>query len=122
MAAPNIWGVTTDSARHQNSLNSRQAVPDADGRFTVVVSNTDPGVVNWVDPGGISEGIVMLRWQLLTAHPEVDHEPGVTVRKVGIDELSMILSPSMQLIASAEQRHEQLGARAAAYARRFTAR
>ena len=52
IAAPNIWGVTSDSARHQNSLNNQQAVLDPDGRITAVVANADPGIHNWVDPGG----------------------------------------------------------------------
>ena len=82
VAAPNVWGVTADSARHQNSLNSRQAVLDADGRITAVVANVDPGVVNWIDPGGHREGILMLRWQLLDQEPGAGVQPGVTVRQV----------------------------------------
>ena len=118
VAAPDIWGVTADSARHQNSLNNHQAVLDADGRFTAVVANVDPGVVNWIDPGGLREGIVMLRWQLLGQAPAAGGEPGVTVEHVRASDVPATL----QRIGSAADRRAQLAERAAGYARRFDER
>ena len=122
MAAPNVWGVTADSARHQNSLNNHQAVLNADGRITAVVANVDPGVVNWIDPGGLRERILMLRWQLLDQEPGADDQPGVTVRRVRAADLSTLLPPTAPRLASATERRIQIAARGAGYASRFTAR
>ena len=43
------------------SLNKAQSEPNADGTWTYVLSNADPGVHNWVDPCGLTEGILTLR-------------------------------------------------------------
>jgi hypothetical protein len=122
VVAPNVWGVTADSARHQNSLNSHQAATDPDGRITVVVANADPGVANWIDPGGLREGILMLRWQLLREEPGADDQPGVTVRQVRLADLAAVLPSSTRRVDSVAQRQEQVATRRAAYARRFTQR
>lgn len=119
MAAPNIWGVTSGSARHQNSLNNHQAVLDPDGCFTVVLSNVDPGVANWLDPGGLTEGIVMLRWQLLASVPSSD-QPGVTARTVKLADLPQVLPASAQVSPSWREWHTEK--RRLAYARRFELR
>jgi hypothetical protein len=121
VAAPNVWGVTADSASHQNSLNNHQAVVDDDGRITVVVANGDPGVANWLDPGGLREGILMLRWQLLSEDPDEQDQPGVTVRQVRTADLATVLPPTTRQVGSAE-RSEQAAARSAAYVRRFQER
>lgn len=120
VAAPNLWGVSSDSSRHQNSLNSRQAVRDPDGRFTLVVANVDPGVTNWIDPGGSREGILMLRWQLLDEDPASPEPPGVVVRRVRAADLPSLL-PAAPRTGKAD-RERQLASRAEAYARRFDAR
>lgn len=120
MAAPNIWGVTSDSARHQNSLNSHQAQLDPDGRFTVVVANTDPGIANWVDPGGLREGILMLRWQLLTDDPAASEQPGVTARTVTLAELATVLPDTARV--TPEQRQQLAAERRDDYTRRFRVR
>lgn len=112
--------VTADSARHQNSLNSRQAVRDPDGRFTLVVANVDPGVTNWIDPGGSREGILMLRWQLLDESPDATGSPGVKVRTVRVSDLPRLLPTAPRVGEGARQR--QLAARADAYVRRFDER
>lgn len=56
-----IWGQTTDFAYHQSSLNGAQAQADADGHIRVVLSLSDPGVPNWLDPAGIPVGSALLR-------------------------------------------------------------
>lgn len=61
---------TIDWINHQSSLNARQAVLDEDGRFRAVISVDDPGVPNWLDPAGRSEGSLMLRWTEASSGPE----------------------------------------------------
>ena len=57
----NPWWETIDYARHQSSLNGHQAVIDDDGVLRVVIAHSDPGLANWLDTAGHSEGPVILR-------------------------------------------------------------
>jgi hypothetical protein len=64
-----LWN-SIDWFNHQSSLNAAQAVLDTDGRFRAVISLEDPGVPNWLDPGGHEEGSLMLRWTEASSGPE----------------------------------------------------
>lgn len=66
------WWRTLPFAPRTASLNLAQVDRDADGSITLVVAPTDPGVHNWVDTGGLHEGIFYFRWQGL---PPVDPAP-----------------------------------------------
>ena len=57
----NPWWETIDYGRHQSSLNGHQAVVDEDGLLRVVIAHHDPGVANWLDTAGHSEGPIILR-------------------------------------------------------------
>ncbi|MDT5083027.1 MAG: hypothetical protein QOJ61_70 [Mycobacterium sp.] len=57
----NPWLETIHYGRHQSSLNGHQAVIDADGIFRAVICATDPGVANWLDTAGHSNGAMLLR-------------------------------------------------------------
>ena len=57
----NPWLETIHYGRHQSSLNGHQAVIDSDGMARFVLSATDPGVANWLDTAGHSNGAMLLR-------------------------------------------------------------
>jgi hypothetical protein len=57
----NQWWETIHYGRHQSSLNAHQANIDDDGILRVVVSARDPGVANWLDTAGHSNGAMILR-------------------------------------------------------------
>jgi len=57
------WMINGDVRAYQLCLNSSQVTPDADGAVTYVVSPTDPGVANWIDTEGLSQGLCVIRWQ-----------------------------------------------------------
>ena len=57
----NQWWETIHYGRHQSSLNAHQANVDSDGVLRVVVSSRDPGVANWLDAAGHSNGAMILR-------------------------------------------------------------
>ena len=57
----NPWWETIDYGRHQSSLNGHQAVIDDDGVLRVVIAHHDPGIANWLDTAGHSEGPIILR-------------------------------------------------------------
>jgi hypothetical protein len=57
----NLWWETIDYGNRQSSLNGFQAVTDDDGKVRVVVAHQDPGLANWLDTAGHSEGPIILR-------------------------------------------------------------
>jgi hypothetical protein len=84
-----LWWQVLDYTHHQTSLNGRQAVLDADGRFRAVLAHTDPGVPNWLDTLGHPSGILIFRYFRTgrAVHPTIrvvehakirDHLPGGT--------------------------------------------
>jgi Protein of unknown function (DUF1214) len=44
------------------SINGHQAQIDTDGVFRAVIAQRDPGVPNWLDPGGHPHGTIGCRW------------------------------------------------------------
>lgn len=72
---------TIDWTHRQSSLNGHQARLDADGRFRAVLSVHDPGVPNWLDPGGHLRGVIQNRWN------QASSAPCPTIRRVRLAEL-----------------------------------
>lgn len=64
-----LWN-SVEWMNRQSSLNGGQAQIDSDGRFRAVIALGDPGVPNWLDPGGNSEGAIMLRWTGASSGPQ----------------------------------------------------
>jgi hypothetical protein len=98
-----LWN-SVNWMNHQSSLNGAQAVIDSDGRFRAVIAVEDPGVANWLDPGGLSEGSMMLRWN------EASSGPVPTLRSVPLARLRDEL-PADTLYVTAEQRLQNLSER-----------
>jgi hypothetical protein len=109
----NTWFQSLDYQYRQGSLNSRQATPDPDGRFRIVVSHVDPGYVNWLDTGGRREGVVYYRWNQAAAQPAA---PKARVLKLA--ELPTAMPVDGARIDAAE-RERRLRERYAEVARRF---
>ena len=55
----------------QISLNRTQTTLEPDGSFKVVIAGSDPGVPNWLDTEGRTDGMVWWRFLL----PEENIEP-----------------------------------------------
>ena len=65
----NPWWETIHYGRHQSSLNAHQAVVDSDGLVRVVLCGRDPGMANWLDTAGYSNGAMILRCVRTTTAP-----------------------------------------------------
>lgn len=63
----NPWMIAPDARKKQVCLNDAQTTANADGSFTYVIAKDDPGVANWLDTDGMSDGIGILRWQAVPA-------------------------------------------------------
>lgn len=108
----NPWWETIHYGRHQSSLNAHQAAVDSDGLVRVVLSAQDPGVANWLDTAGHSNGPIILRCvRTKTA-------PTPTVRVVPFEDVVAAL-PSGTARATPQQRANILAARRCAVRERF---
>lgn len=60
----NAWYESFDYRTHFSGLTCEQAHLGADGSVTLVVSQDDPGTVNWLESVDHREGHIAIRWQL----------------------------------------------------------
>jgi hypothetical protein len=74
-----LWYISLDYINHQTSLTADQARRDADGKLRFVITDTDPGVANWLELTGRRRGYVQIRWQRLAADLGPEHGPEVQV-------------------------------------------
>jgi hypothetical protein len=94
-----------------SSTNGHYAKVSSDGKFRAVIALTDPGVPNWLDPAGYTEGGIYGRWY------DCDSEPTPTITRVKLAELRDYL-PADTPQVSAEERAEELRQRVRACQRR----
>ena len=108
----NFWWESLDYGNRHTSLNGFQANLDADGRFRAVVSPVDPGVPNWLDTCGNSEGPMLFRWVV------AEKGPTVTCTVVKIAEVRDHLPPDTATITP-EERKSTINRRRQHVIRRF---
>jgi hypothetical protein len=92
------------------------ATPNPDGTYTLVLSPTDPGVANWIDTGGLNQGILPIRFQNMD--PNATALPTLSGQTVTLDQLTNVLPPSTKYVTP-EERAAQLAARNYGYERRY---
>ncbi|WP_197503982.1 DUF1214 domain-containing protein [Mycobacterium sp. 852014-50255_SCH5639931] len=108
----NPWWETIHYGRHQSSLNAHQAVVDADGMVRLVLCSDDPGVANWLDTAGHSNGPIILRCV------RTETAPTPTTRVVPFAEIDAELPPDTARVTP-EERRSVLAARRRAVHKRF---
>jgi hypothetical protein len=108
----NPWLETIHYGRHQSSLNGHQVVVDPDGLVRVVVSSQDPGVANWLDTAGHSNGAMLLRCV------RTETAPVPSSRVVKFNEVRSAL-PAETTTTSREERAKVIQARRRAVHERF---
>lgn len=108
----NPWWETIHYGRHQSSLNAHQAARDSDGLVRVVLCDRDPGIANWLDTAGHSNGPIILRCV------RTETAPTPTTRVVPFDDIHTEL-PSDTAQVTPEERAAILAARRRAVHERF---
>jgi hypothetical protein len=109
----NPWWETIHYGRHQSSLNGHQAVVDSDGLVRVALCERDPGIANWLDTAGHSNGAMILRCVRTTTAPTPN------ARVVAFDDIASALPADTQRV-TAEERAALLERRRRAVHERFT--
>ncbi|HEY6575995.1 MAG TPA: DUF1214 domain-containing protein [Mycobacterium sp.] len=112
MSLGNPWLETIHYGRHQSSLNGHQAVVDPDGLVRFVLCSQDPGVANWLDTAGHSNGAMLLRCV------RTETAPVPRVRVVKVDEVRSAL-PAETTMTTPQQRALVIEARRRAVHERF---
>jgi len=64
-----VWYQSLDWWDHQSSLNGHQAVVSGDGVFRAVIAHRDPGIANWLDTTGSTQGCITYRWNQADRQP-----------------------------------------------------
>jgi hypothetical protein len=108
----NIWWETIDYGNRQSSLNGFQAVVDDDGKVRVVVAHQDPGIANWLDTAGHSEGPIILRCV------RTESAPVPETRLVSFESIVEELPPGSTRVSPSE-RQTAIDVRRRAVSRRF---
>lgn len=103
---------TLDFTHHQSGLNGHQAGLDADGRLRFVIAHSDPGIANWLDPVGLTQGQCLFRWY------DGDALELPEVRVVKLADLSAQLPAETPRLTS-DERSASLAARARASLHRW---
>jgi Protein of unknown function (DUF1214) len=91
---------TVDWVNRQSSLNDAQARLDGDGRLRAVISSRDPGVPNWLDKAHHPWGMIQMRWNKASDHPDP------TIRKVRFAEVRKHLPADTPVVTPAERREQ----------------
>lgn len=114
-----LWMVSAAYSNRSTSLSNAQAKPNTDGSFTYVLSKRDPGVYNWLDSGGMNDGFVVVRWELLAQKVSVDKALR-DMRKVKLTEVTALV-PADHPRVTPDERQQLLDAREAGYKQRLGA-
>ncbi len=112
-----MWYISLDYISHQTSLTADQARIDPDGMLRFVVSERDPGVVNWLERTGHRRGYVQIRWQRLSR--DLVPEDGPRAEVVPVADLPGLLPYYEQAQITPKQYAERIAARQAAVAERM---
>jgi hypothetical protein len=64
-----IWTEPIEPLTGRSARNAAHVASEPDGSVHVVVADRDPGVGNWLDPGGHRQGTACVRWVNADAYP-----------------------------------------------------
>ena len=112
-----MWYISLDYINHQTSLTADQARKDPDGKLRFVITDTDPGIANWLELTGRHRGYVQIRWQRLTA--DLGPGYGPTVQVVPADSIPDVLPYYDQARLEPGEYAARIAARQAAVANRM---
>jgi hypothetical protein len=113
----NLWGESIEYANQIGSLNGHQMTVDNDGILRIVLAHDDPGVPNWLDTTGHSEGFMTPRWTY-SETPAQEDWPVITAKKVRFEDIRKHL-PDGTGVVSPDERREQIMIRQRHVQRRY---
>lgn len=79
----NYWMESLDYRYYNICINSHKAKVNEDGTVTVVVAHENPGIDNWIETAGHSEGTMCWRWY----RPTADYPKSIDTEVVNINSI-----------------------------------
>lgn len=95
-----MWFASLEHGNQVSSLTSSQSTLASDGAYYYVISQSDPGVQNWLDVGNLARGTFLLRWDGLMG--ELDEREFPSAYVVSISELEAQV-PSFKRVSEADR-------------------
>ena len=111
------WMVSVDYRHRFSSLNNHQAWHNPDGTITYIVAINEPSAVNWLDPGGLHSGALLIRWEIFQDASNPDRAIQ-TFQKIKLRDLDAVLPFPMPHV-SHSVREQMRATRHAQYLRRL---
>lgn len=96
----NDWGQNVPIVTAQGSLNNTDTFADPDGYTYYVISSQDPGVANWINNGGLTDGMLGIRWQDVATAPS---DSSVQAQVVNIADVKDYLPTDTPVVTPEEQ-------------------
>ncbi|MEB3070859.1 hypothetical protein [[Mycobacterium] vasticus] len=96
----NAWGQNVPIVTAQGSLNNTDTFESSDGYIYYVVSSKDPGVANWINDGGLVNGMLGVRWQDVATAPTSN---AVHAEVVNIADVKSHLPADTPVVTPSEQ-------------------
>ncbi len=103
----NRWGGLGNFLQKPVSIGTGRARPNPDGSFTFVLAHRDPGVANWVDPDGLHEGIMFIRWIGFKDQAPASAGPSLSVRLLHFSEIETALPSGVPRLTVVERQERQ---------------
>jgi len=91
------WMISIDFVNHTSTLNNAEVWVAPDNTVTYVISPTDPGVLNWLDTGGLNDGVMLLRWEQIGGEPRTDSAIR-SVELIKLDKLQAYIPSGMPTV------------------------
>ena len=113
----NFWGESLDQASYTSSLTGGQLPRQRDGARYYVVTARDPGVPGWLDPTGLPEGAMSMRF-VYNEDPAEKDFPVITSTLTTFDQIRKHL-PEGTATVSSEKRRTQIARRQAHIRKRW---
>jgi hypothetical protein len=95
-----VWQNPLFFRTRRSALNGKQVRPDPDGKIRIVLSERDPGYLNWLDNAGFSMGQVI--WRNYKSQRDVGHR----IYRVKLSNLSSKMHPKAERTDPAERLRE----------------
>jgi hypothetical protein len=97
----NFWNQALSATDIPGEINNYGAVTDPDGVIRILISQNDPGYVNWISTGGLKVGNINIRFNFLK------EEEQITCKKVRLVDLETVMAAN-SIKVTPQEREKQL--------------
>ena len=97
----NFWNQALSATDIPGEINNYGAMTEPDGKIRILITQFDPGYVNWISTGGLKVGNINIRFNFLK------EEEKVSCKKVNLVDLDTVMAAN-SIKVTPEEREKQL--------------